>query len=282
MSAWVQFDARLCTREELLRTNIGLVLALVIGVGLGLAGCGSGSGNASDGVASLPDGAAVGAETATPADVPSSTATEASADHPTVEVGREAAALPADASVDVEAVPLDVALAKDSLQVTPDAVAAEAVARIDATEAVVRLDTAEAPSRLDTAEVAKPADAMAVDTARPASDLAPATLVEMSPQQLHDALANKDFLLIDVHYPNAGSILGTDARIAFDNISALVAFIGPNLDTKVVLTCLSGGMSKSAGNALVARGYRNISELTGGMNAWTAAGYPLVRLDGGM
>ena len=64
-------------------------------------------------------------------------------------------------------------------------------------------------------------------------------------------------------------------------ISALVAFIGPNLDTKVVLTCRSGGMSKQAGNALVARGYRNISELTGGTDAWTNAGYPLVRLDAG-
>jgi rhodanese-related sulfurtransferase len=43
-----------------------------------------------------------------------------------------------------------------------------------------------------------------------------------------------------------------------------------------------GGMSKSAGNALVALGYRNVSELTGGMTAWTNAGYQLVRLDGGL
>lgn len=111
-----------------------------------------------------------------------------------------------------------------------------------------------------------------------------ATLGEISPQQLHDALANKDFLLIDVHYPNAGSIPGTDARIAYDNIPALVQFIGPNLDTKVVLTCLMGGMSQQAGDTLVAPpyGYRNIWELTGGMTAWTAAGYPLVHLDGGL
>ena len=116
----------------------------------------------------------------------------------------------------------------------------------------------------------------------PLASRLPAALGEISPQQLHAALANKDFLLIDVHTPNAGSIPGTDARIAYSDISALVAFIGPNLDTKVVLTCLMGGMSKSAGNALVALGYRNISELTGGMSAWTAAGYTLVRLDGGM
>ena len=251
-------------------TNIRLVLALSIGVGL--AGCGSSSRSGSDGGASLPDSAAVGAESAAPADVGSGAETEASVDHPTsgVEAGREAAASPADAGVDIAALPPDVASATDSLLVTPDAVL------------VAGMDAAEALSRPDTIEAAKPADATAFDTAKPATDFAPATLGEMSPQQLHTALASKDFLLIDVHYPNAGSIPGTDARLAYDNIPALVAFIGPNLDTKVVLTCLMGGMSKQAGNALVALGYRNISELTGGMSAWTAAGYPLVHLDGGM
>jgi phage shock protein E len=120
------------------------------------------------------------------------------------------------------------------------------------------------------------------DTASPEADLALATLGELSPKILNDMLATKDFLMIDVHYPNAGSIPGTDARIAFDDIPALVAFIGPNLDTKVVLACRSGRMSKEAGDKLVALGYRNISELTGGTNAWTTAGYTLVQLDGGL
>ena len=184
----------------------------------------------------------------------------------------EAVALPTDVSTDTVIAPLDGPSAPDSLQVTPDAAVAEAV---------VRMDAADAQSPPDTVEASKPADAVAVDTDRPAADLAPATLGELSPQQLYAALANKDFLLIDVHTPNAGSIPSTDARIAFDDIPALVAFIGSNLDTKVVLTCLSGGMSKQAGNAVVARGYRNISELTGGMTAWTEAGYTLVHLDGG-
>jgi rhodanese-related sulfurtransferase len=183
---------------------------------------------------------------------------------------------PADASVDKTATPLDLASATDSLPIAPDAVAAEAVARVDATEALSRPDT-------DGLDAAKPADATAVEAAKPATDIAPAKLGEISPQDLHAALAtNKDFLLIDVHYPNAGSIPGTDARIAFDDIPALVAFIGPDLNKKVVLTCLSGHMSKTAGDALAARGYRNISELTGGMTAWTNAGYQLVHLDGGL
>ena len=261
--------------RERLSTNTGLVLVLIIGVGL--VGCGSGSRSGADSLAALPDGATAlpdgvtaGAEAAVPADA--SSATDAAVSPDMVVAAADAAASSADASLDMAATPLDVLAPPDSL---PDA---------EAEEAAVRMDAAEAPGAPDAAgfEAAKPADAAPVDTARPATDLAPATLGELSPQQLHAALANKDFLLIDVHYPNAGSILGTDARIAYDDIPALVAFIGPDLDTKVVLTCLMGGMSRSAGNALVALGYRNISELTGGMNAWTAAGYSLVHLDGGL
>jgi rhodanese-related sulfurtransferase len=274
-----------------LSTNIRLVLALAIGVGL--AGCGSGSPSGSDAAATLPDaaatlpdgavtlsdGAATGAEAAVLVSADAGNASEAggSGDRPNgaVEAGRAETALPADASADLVTVPLDGPSAQDSLQVTPDVAAAEVVVRMDAADAQSRPDA-------DRIEAARPADAMAVEAARPAGDLAPAKLAELSPQQLYALLANKDFLLIDVHYPNAGSIPGTDARIAFDDIPALVAFIGPNLDTKVVLTCFSGGMSKTAGDALVARGYRNVSELTGGTNAWTRAGYTLVRLDAGL
>jgi rhodanese-related sulfurtransferase len=276
---------------------------LVLSIGAGLAGCGSGSHNGSDGVASLsdgvasppdgaallpdgvasppdgigwfPDAAAPGAEAAVPALPDAGNASEAgaSADRPNsaVEAGREAVALPTDVGTDTVIAPLDGPSAADTLQVTPDAAVAEAVVRMDAADAQIPPDTVEA---------ARPVDAVAVETAKPA-DVAPAKLGELSPQDLHAALATKDFLLIDVHTPNAGSIPGTDARIAYTDIAGLVVFIGPNLDTKVVLTCLGGGMSKQAGDALVARGYRNISELTGGMNAWTAAGYPLVHLDGG-
>jgi rhodanese-related sulfurtransferase len=263
------------------------VLAVIIGACL--AGCGSGSHGNSCCAVSLPDGAAAGAEAAAPADASYASEAAVTPDMPVAAV--EAAASPADASVDAPAAPLDGPSATDSPAVAPDA-AAEAAVRMDAAElpgapdagfeAAARMDAADASSSPDAVEAAKPADAAAFDTAKPATDVAPATLGELSPKQLYDALASRDFLLIDVHYPNAGSIPGTDARIAYDDIPALVAFIGPNLDTKVVLTCLSGGMSKSAGNALVARGYRNISELTGGMNAWTKAGYSLVHLDGGL
>jgi rhodanese-related sulfurtransferase len=99
------------------------------------------------------------------------------------------------------------------------------------------------------------------------------TLVGLSASELHTALETKDFLLINV--AGAPSIHGTDAIITYSDTNALVAFIGPNLKTRVVLYCQSGGRSTVAGNALVALGYCSIRQLTGGKNAWTQAGYPL-------
>ncbi|MFH2008505.1 MAG: rhodanese-like domain-containing protein [bacterium] len=97
----------------------------------------------------------------------------------------------------------------------------------------------------------------------------------ITPAELNDALQAKDFLLINVHVPNAGEIPGTDTHIPYDDIEALVAYIGTDLDTPVVIYCLSDTMTLIAGPELVDRGYRDVRYLTGGMTAWTQAGYTL-------
>lgn len=131
-----------------------------------------------------------------------------------------------------------------------------------------------APSALDAGVTdAGPVDAGSPDAG--ASDAGPATLGFITATELHAALAAKDFLLIDVHTPREGVVPGTDTSIPFSNVNALAAYIGTDLDKKVVLTCKSSGMSDSAGSALAARGYRAVRHLQGGMNAWEAAGYTL-------
>jgi len=97
----------------------------------------------------------------------------------------------------------------------------------------------------------------------------------MTPAELSGALASKDFLLINVHIPYDGEIAGTDTHIAYTDIDGLVDYIGPDLGTRVVIYCKSDHMTDSAGPELVARGYREIYYLAGGMNAWTAEGYTL-------
>ena len=102
------------------------------------------------------------------------------------------------------------------------------------------------------------------------------TLGKISVADLHAILTGgtKDFLLINVHEPYQGDIAGTDQDIVYTDTNALAAYIGADLDTRVVVYCMSNYMSGIAGNALVARGYRAIRYLDGGMGAWKNAGYP--------
>jgi rhodanese-related sulfurtransferase len=102
-----------------------------------------------------------------------------------------------------------------------------------------------------------------------------ASLGAISPAALHEALQNKDFLLVNVHVPNEGEIPGTDRHIPYTDTDALAQYIGPDLGRKVVVYCMSNYMSTIAGNSLVGRGYRAIRYLDGGMGGWRAAGYPL-------
>jgi rhodanese-related sulfurtransferase len=48
----------------------------------------------------------------------------------------------------------------------------------------------------------------------------------------------------------------------------------PEKDAKILVYCLSGGMSKKAVATLAANGYTNIWMLDGGITSWEAAGLP--------
>ena len=105
-------------------------------------------------------------------------------------------------------------------------------------------------------------------------------LKRLSAAEVSSLLATSDPIVINVHYPYAGDIPGTDTSIHYDNVDAIEAYLHYDHCADVVLICLSGGMSQSAGNELVKRGYLRVRDLNGGMQAWEAAGYTLLK-DGG-
>jgi rhodanese-related sulfurtransferase len=113
------------------------------------------------------------------------------------------------------------------------------------------------------------------DDSADAAEATPSILGIVSVQALAAELSSKDFLLINVHVPYAGEIPKTDANLTYLDMAAIKAYIGPNLNSKVVVYCLSNYMSGIAGHALVADGYSNVRYLDGGLSAWQNAGNPV-------
>jgi rhodanese-related sulfurtransferase len=106
------------------------------------------------------------------------------------------------------------------------------------------------------------------------------SLKRLSPAEAADLIATSDPIVINVHIPYAGDIPGTDTSIPYNDVDAIEAYLHNDLCAEILLVCHSGGMSLSAGNELIKRGYLRVRDLNGGMVAWEAAGYALLK-DGG-
>ena len=90
--------------------------------------------------------------------------------------------------------------------------------------------------------------------------------------------SKKGFFLIDVRSPEehaSGVIPGTDMNIEFKEIKARHRQIGATLDDHIVVYCQSGHRSNIAAEALADLGYRHVYNVSGSMNAWVGAGYPV-------
>jgi len=110
----------------------------------------------------------------------------------------------------------------------------------------------------------------------PVENTTSATVTNITAQKLAEMMTNKDFVLLNVHIPYAGELPNTDLFIPFNNIEGNSDRLPKNKNAKIIVYCRSGSMSADASKELLERGYTNIYDLTGGMNAWKNAGFKLL------
>ena len=92
------------------------------------------------------------------------------------------------------------------------------------------------------------------------------------------SMLQKGFILIDVRSPEehaTGFIPGTDLNIDFRAIQTRHRDIGAQLGDHIVVYCQSGHRSNIAAETLADLGYTHVYNVSGSMNAWLAAGFPV-------
>lgn len=90
---------------------------------------------------------------------------------------------------------------------------------------------------------------------------------------------NAKIVVLDVRTPgewNGGHLKNAKhADIQSSDFEQKIASIDKN--ATVVVYCAVGGRSSRAASMMVQKGYKNVINMAGGINAWNAAGYPTTK-----
>lgn len=101
----------------------------------------------------------------------------------------------------------------------------------------------------------------------------------ITPDTLATMLKTKSFTLLNVKTPYMGEIAGTDLWIPYTEVAAQAAKLPPDKKALIVVYCRSGHESAIAAQALLDIGYSNVTNLDGGMTAWTDSGRDLIQVN---
>lgn len=90
--------------------------------------------------------------------------------------------------------------------------------------------------------------------------------------------AKEEVTLLDVRTVgeySRGKIKG-GVNLPVDEITHKIETVIPDKSKKVFVYCLSGSRSIHAADAMIKLGYTNVFNLTSGLLAWRAKGYPVI------
>ena len=102
----------------------------------------------------------------------------------------------------------------------------------------------------------------------------------LSPNDAH-ARQRAGALLVDVRAAHERALGMADHALGIvrEDLQADSATYLPDLDAEILLICQRGVRSLQVAEILIARGYRNLSSVEGGTDAWDAAGLPMQRAE---
>ena len=106
-----------------------------------------------------------------------------------------------------------------------------------------------------------------------------APIEELSPRQVADLLNARRILLVDVREPDEYAAERIAGALLFPLSTLDAAALPPDESRAVVFQCGSGKRSAQAAQARLVAGAPRAAHLTGGIGAWRAAGFPVVRID---
>lgn len=95
----------------------------------------------------------------------------------------------------------------------------------------------------------------------------------ITPLELDKLKQKSGIFLVDVHTPEQEHIAGTNLFVPFNKIKENLNKFPKDKNTQIVIYCRSGSMSLTASEELVKSGYKNVSNLVGGINAYRESHY---------
>src|SRR5579864_1973227 len=108
-------------------------------------------------------------------------------------------------------------------------------------------------------------------------------MARITVQELHDAMTDgKAPLIVDVRSKTSrrldGRILPGALLADLDSVDQVLHDVSLDQELVIYCNCPNEATSASAARVLMAKGYRHVRPLQGGLDAWGAAGYPVQRL----